>query len=158
MELRKIDTSNVWEIIDLDVNKDQEDFVATNSESIIEAYATINEGGNALPLAIYENQDLVGFVMIGFETELHEEGPMIAKNNYLIWRLMIDGNYQGKGYGRKAVQTILDYIRTYPLGQADYVWLSYEANNKAGKALYESFGFKETGEIVEDEVVAVLKL
>lgn len=39
--------------------------VALNIESLAEAYATRNEGNNALPLAVYDDKDLIGFVMIG---------------------------------------------------------------------------------------------
>ena len=52
----------------------------------------------------------------------------------------------------------LDYIRTFPCGSAEYCWLSYEPENKAAKALYNSFGFVENGETDGEEIVAVLKL
>ena len=41
MELRKVDSNNIWKIIKLSVNDNQLDFVATNTESILEAYTTI---------------------------------------------------------------------------------------------------------------------
>ena len=37
MQLRKIDRTNIWKIVKLSVEKEQEDFVATNTESILEA-------------------------------------------------------------------------------------------------------------------------
>jgi diamine N-acetyltransferase len=43
-------------------------------------------------------------------------------------------------------------------GEAEYCWLSYEPENKVAKALYESFGFTETGDKDGDELIAVLKL
>ena len=39
-----------------------------------------------------------------------------------------------------------------------FCWLSYEPENKAAKALYNSFGFVENGETDGEEIVAVLKL
>ena len=47
MQLRKIDRTNIWKIVKLSVEKEQEDFVATNTESILEAYAESNSGGVA---------------------------------------------------------------------------------------------------------------
>ena len=75
-----------------------------------------------------------------------------------IWRFMIDERFQGRGLGRKAMEAVLDYIRTYPCGKADYCWLSYEPENEAAKSLYSKFGFAENGEMDGEEVIAVLKL
>ena len=80
-------------------------------------------------------------------------------NNYLIWRFMIDKKYQKKGYGREAMRLALDFIRTFPCGEADYCWLSYEPGNEVARKLYASFGFEEM-QMPEswDEIPAVLKL
>lgn len=71
---------------------------------------------------------------------------------------MIDERFQGQGLGRKAMEAVLNYIRTYPCGKADYCWLSYEPKNKAAQSLYSKFGFAENGEMDGEEVIAVLKL
>jgi diamine N-acetyltransferase len=71
---------------------------------------------------------------------------------------MVDENFQGKGYGKAAIKLALDFIKTWPCGEEEYCVITYEPENKAAKNLYASFGFAETGEIVDDEVVAVLKL
>ena len=71
---------------------------------------------------------------------------------------MIDKAYQHQGLGKKALQLSLDYLRTFPCGQAEYCWLSYEPENKAAKELYRSAGFMENGEMCGDEIVAVLQL
>lgn len=49
-----------------------------------------------------------------------EDSPKIADNNYSIWRLMIDEKYQGRGLGKKAVETAIAYLKTEPYGKADY--------------------------------------
>ena len=71
---------------------------------------------------------------------------------------MIDKRYQNKGYGKKAMQLALDYIKTFPCGKAEYCWLSYEPENQVAKKLYESFGFEETGDMDGEEIIAKLKL
>ena len=55
--LKEITNKNVWDVCKLKVKKDQENFVAWNIESLAEAYATRNEGNNALPLAVYDNEE-----------------------------------------------------------------------------------------------------
>ena len=73
---------------------------------------------------------------------------------------MIDKNHQNKGYGKAAMQLALDFIRTWPCGEAEYCWLSYEPENEVARKLYKSFGFVEAEKIPEgwDEIPAILKL
>lgn len=159
LRLEKINSKNVWEIIKLEVDETQKNYVATNTESIIEAYTTITANGIAYPFGIYDDNLPVGFLMIGYGVDDDwKDAPKLAKNAYSIWRLMIDRKYQNKGYGRKVVELALDFIKTYPCGKAEYCYLSYEPNNDVAKKLYESFGFKETGDKDGDELLAILKL
>ena len=108
---------------------------------------------------IYEDDTPVGFLMVGFDTDDDwEDAPLIAKGNYNLWRLMIDKIYQNKGYGKEAVRLALEFIKTFPCGKAEYCWLSYEPENEIASQLYRSFGFVETGEMYEEELIAILKL
>ncbi|MFV0399722.1 MAG: GNAT family N-acetyltransferase [Oscillospiraceae bacterium] len=158
MELRKVDSGNIWKIIKLAVNDDQQGFVATNTQSILEAYTTITSGGVALPFGLYEGDTPVGFVMFGYGNSGEETEPSVAKGNYCIWRFMIDKAYQGRGHGKQAMAECLTYLRTAPCGEAEYCWLSYEPENVGAKALYTSFGFRESGEVCGGEIVSVVKL
>ena len=162
LRLVKVDTENFDDLIDLTVNKEQEEFVADNCYSIEEAYATNAEGRVALPFGIYDGDVPVGFLMIGYDcrTGWTNEVPDFAKNGYEIWRFMIDKKHQGKGYGREAMQFALDYVRTFPCGESEWCWLSYEPQNEAARNLYLSFGFEERPEYYEegDEMPAALRL
>ncbi len=159
LRLEKITGKNVWSILKLRVSEDQESFVAPNDISIIEAYTAITGNGYAFPFGIYEGETPVGFLMIGFDADdCWEDAPSIARGNYNLWRLMIDKNYQNKGYGKEAVRLALEFIKTFPCGKADFCWLSYEPENEIASRLYHSFGFVETGEMDGDEIIAVLKL
>lgn len=157
IELRKVDSNNIWKIVKLSVNDNQLDFVATNTESILEAYTTITSGGVALPFGIYNEDILIGFVMFGYGRNGDDDAPDIADGNYCIWRFMIDKNYQGQGFGKKALQAAIEYLRSEPCGHATYCWLSYEPENVVAKALYNSVGFIENGEMCGEEIVAVMK-
>ena len=159
IRLEPINGDNFRDILKLHVSREQENFVAPNDISIIEAYIAIAHHGAAFPFGIYDDNTPVGFCMIGFGTDDDwDDAPEIAKNNYNLWRFMIDERYQGKGCGRAAMKLIMDYIGSKPCGPAEYCWLSYEPENERAKALYASFGFRETGEFDGDEAVAVLKL
>lgn len=159
LRLEKINHENLGGILALEVRGEQKSFVADNEQSLAEAQTAISANGHAFPFGVFDGQTPVGFVMIGYGTDDEwTDPPEIAKNNYNIWRLMIDKRYQGKGYGKGALKLALDFIRTFPCGRAQYCWLSYSPENTAAKKLYCSFGFNETDRFDKGEVVAVLKL
>ena len=157
LKLEKVTGQNVWDLLELQVAENQKDFVASNDESLIEAYVTLAENGKVFPFGIYDDDKPVGFLMIGFGGGW-EGAPPVAERNYNFWRFMIDERYQRKGYGKQAVQLALNFIKTLPCGPAEYCFLSYEPENEVARRLYRTFGFVENGEMDGDEIVAVLKL
>ena len=163
VRLVKVDKDNFEELIDLEPFESQYNFVADNSYSIAEAYANAVSGRYAQPFGVYDGETPVGFVMIGYdiadEEDDYEKYPLI-RDNYLIWRFMIDKKFQGKGHGKEAMRLALEFIRTFPCGEAEYCWLSYEPENEVARQLYRSFGFVEAEEMPKgwDEIPAVLKL
>lgn len=159
LRLEKVNGKNVWDILKLGVKEEQMNLVADNSRSIIEAYVAIAGGGYAFPFGIYDSDVLVGFLMVGYGVDDDwEDAPGIAKDNYSLWRLMIDRGFQSKGYGTEAVKLALDFIRSKPCGEARYCWLSYAPDNTVAKNLYCSLGFEETGDIDGGELIAALEL
>lgn len=155
IKLKEITNENVWKVCKLEPFEDQKDFVAANIESLAEAYATRNEGNNALPLAAYNNDDLVGFVMIGKGSIGESE---LVSESYCIWRLMVDKNFQGQGFGKEIINAAIDLIPTFPYSKSKKVWLSYEAENIRAREIYKNYGFVENGEMCEDEIIAVYEL
>ena len=155
----------IWK---LKVTPKQKNFVASNVSSLAEAYVAITNGNVALPFAICKNKKPIGFLMIGYganEDDFEGEDPAfteMASKSYCLWRFMIDKRYQQKGYGKKAMELALDYIRTFPCGKAETVWLSYEPENEVAKKLYASFGFVELPQFFKgnegEEMPAILKL
>ena len=152
VRLVKIDTKNFDALIDLEVNEEQKNYVADNVYSLAEAYATKAEGKAALPFGIYDGETPIGFLMIGYNCRDFWDGetPEYMKNSYLIWRFMIDKNYQGKGYGRAAMQQVLELLQSFPCG------------DETAKKLYASFGFVEQPQYFMDkpgeEMPAILEL
>ncbi|WP_139492701.1 GNAT family N-acetyltransferase [Brevibacillus dissolubilis] len=110
-----------------------EEHVTSNAFSLAQAYAQ----PEWTPRAIYDGETLVGLTMYGLEQREHF---------YFITRLMIDYRYQGKGYGRAAMQQVIEEIRG--LGASE-VYTSIVAGNEAAKGLYSSLGFEETGRFIE---------
>lgn len=155
--LRKITLDNRRSIFNLEVSEEQRQYVASNLSSVASCYVLATNGGSPFPLAIYADEQPVGFVMITYGITGYDL-PVIADNSYCILRLMIDKQHQSRGYGREALKKILEFIRTFPAGPARYCWIPYSPDNLAAKKLYESFGFHENGEVCHDELITVLEL
>ncbi|MCM1989143.1 GNAT family N-acetyltransferase [Oceanirhabdus seepicola] len=137
-------TKENWEkCIELKVSKEQEEFVAPNSYSLLQA----NFGEGLYPISIYDGETMVGFLMYEKDEEDNTMG---------MCRLMIDEKYQKKGYGRAAVLKLLDLIRE-KYGNIEF-FTSFEPENIVADKLYESVGFKKTGEIMWEELVAKIEL
>ena len=159
VRLVPISGETVRDILKLQVLESQRNFVAPNDMSLIEAYIALSHRGQAFPFGIYDGDVPVGFCMIGYGADDDwKDAPAVARDNYNLWRLMIDRRHQGKGYGRAAMERILAFIAGEPCGPADFCWLSYEPENTAAAALYASFGFRETGEWDGEEKIAVRRL
>ena len=139
VELRKIDKENYSQCLALKVSDEQKSFVASNVYSLAQAWVFYK---TAFPFAIYADNIMVGFVMMGYYAE---------EQIYNIWRFMIDGRFQGKGYGKAALQLSIDYLlKEFDVNE---VFLSFEPSNVVAEKLYSSVGFKRTGEVSGGEMV-----
>lgn len=141
--LQPLTPANVRQVCDLRIAPSQERFVASAAVSLAEAYVH----PTAWCRAVYGREaGLVGFVM------LHDsrDGP-----GYMLWRLLIDQRYQGRGYGGRVVSHVVDYVRTRPGATA----LKVGARRGAGspRHFYESLGFVWTGEVSDgdEEILSI---
>jgi diamine N-acetyltransferase len=143
VELREITRANWRQVIRLKVAKEQEHFIASNAFSLAES----KYEPECVPLAIYDSETMVGFLMYAFDLD---------DKNYWIYRLMLDAKQQGKGYGRAAMLEAIQLLKEKP--DCTQIAISYEPDNLVAEKLYLSLGFEKTGEIIEGEAVARLKL
>lgn len=148
----------MFQVASLSVADEQKSFVASNCESLMEAYVAVTNNQPALPFGIFDGNTAVGFIMFGYGSTGDEDEPEVAEGNYCIWRFMIDQKFQNKGYGKEAIKVAMEYLKTEPCGKASKCWLSYEPENVVAKKLYASLGFIENGEMCGKEIVAVKTL
>jgi diamine N-acetyltransferase len=137
--LQEVTKENLYHVIDLKVRPDQQKFISSNVESIAEAHFYPEV---AWFRAIYADATPVGFVLLADNS---------ADAEYILWRFMIDAQFQHQGLGRSAFELVLEYVRMRPGAKV------FEAHCGLGegspKAFYEKLGFVSTGEFDDGELV-----
>ena len=141
--LREIDGDTVRTICNLSVRPDQQKFVAPNAVSIAQAHFS----KHAWFRAVYADDTPVGFLML-------EDRP--EKPEYYLWRFMIDARYQRMGFGRRAMELVIEHVRTRP-NATEFITSAVQADG-GPQPFYESLGFEATGEYEDDEALLRLSL
>lgn len=144
IRLEKVTEKTFKAVLLLKTTSEQEKFVAPNVTSLAQAWLYYDV---AIPLAILDNDTVVGFLMLDWDEDERTVG---------IWRFMIAAEHQGKGYGRAALSEALRMIRE--AGKFDLVHLDIVPGNAVARDLYCSLGFRENGKIEEGEIVMTLPL
>jgi diamine N-acetyltransferase len=149
--LREITAANRRAVEALAVTRAQEHYVAGVAESLLEAAET--PGACPWYRALYVADAPVGFVMLSdnIPPERTEYlGP------YFLWRLLVDAQYQGRGYGRAALDLVVDYVRTRP--NAETLFTSVVPGERSPVGFYVKYGFVPTGAVFDGEPVLALAL
>lgn len=144
LKLKIIDESNFVECFNLKLGKDQDKFVSHPIRSLAQAYVYYNQ---CTPFGIYKENVMVGYVMVIYDYD---------EEMYNIWHMMIDEKYQNNGYGTKALELCLEYIRSKPFGESNDVVLTCSIENDHGIHIYNKLGFKEIGNYEDDEIMMKL--
>lgn len=63
---------------------------------------------------------------------------------------MIDVAHQRKGYGHQAIDLVLKYVSTRP--HAKRLLSSYIPGDGGPEKFYQNYGFKPTGNMIEEDV------
>lgn len=146
ISLRDITKDNWVDMIELSITKEQEDYVALNSESIAASkfYPDyVNRG-------IYIGDKAVGYIQY-FPN--HYEGK---PNEIYIDQLMIDVAEQGKGYGRKAVALVIEEIKR--LNGFNRISICYVEGHDVMRGFFEGFGFRVVAQDKYDETIMELDI
>lgn len=81
----------------------------------------------------------------------------LEERTIAIWRIMFPPEYQNKGYGKEALNKIIDLMRKSQ--KYDYVTIDYVIGNDIAGHVYRKVGFYETDKIViKNEIEMILEL
>ena len=149
IERREISRETVDAILRLNVRDDQPGLVASNAVTL--AQVAYEQPGSYV-WGLWNRDTPVGLIAMINPREYPwpDEGDDLGAA--YVWRLMIHGTLQGKGFGRAAIDQAMAVARLWDLPR-----LSLTCVDKPGSALrfYENLGFARTGRIVDGEVELV---
>lgn len=139
VSLRKVTQENWRATLQLEVQPDQQQFIAeyTPVAAIALAKAYIRPGGAVWePYAIYAGSTVVGFVELAYTPGSHDD--------YWVFHFFIDQRFQGQGYGKAALAQLIKLVQErHPDCQA--LQLVVHPENRRALQLYLRAGFRATG-------------
>jgi diamine N-acetyltransferase len=128
--IKEITADNWIAAIKLKVKDEQVNFVASNAASIAQSkfHPFLECYG------IYNDDEMVGFSALGKNPE---------DDTIWIVRHMVDGNHQGKGYGKAGLKAVIKFMQEK--FKTDSIFLDVAKENEIATSLYIKAGFKNTG-------------
>ena len=138
IKLTEITEENWMAVASLTVKETQKGYLAPAIGIIARGYVYRN--CNAKVMVIEQDNTVIGVALV---REFTDE-PL----GYDLQQFMIDGRYQGKGYGSAALALILDALRAE--GHYDHVEVCVKKEDAEAIHLYEKHGFVDSGYVDEE--------
>jgi diamine N-acetyltransferase len=152
LNLRNVTEDNFFDVINLKSEPEQEKKfqlfeTMVGSNAFFIAFASVKGWINK---AIYDGDTLIGFTTHGLDDK---------NNRYEMVSLMLGHQFQGKGYGKPVLRTVIDdMVKHYDCKE---IYLTVIPFNENAIRVYKAIGFEPTGEVEKafhDEDVYCLKL
>jgi diamine N-acetyltransferase len=152
VSLRAVTDANLAAVVALEVAPGQRHYVAGVVQSLVDA----QRHPEAMPWyrAVYADDTPVGFVMI---SDNIPPGDPTLLGPYFLWRLLVDARHQGRGYGRAAMELVIDYVRARP-GAEELLTSVARGDDGSPLGFYLRLGFQDTGEYFDGERLLRLPL
>ncbi len=126
----------------------QRHMVADNVRSIAEE----SFSPSAWMRAIYADDTPIGFIMTHTSSD-YEDG--IDCPGVFLWRFMIGDPWQGKGYGKRALEKLIQHLKAMGI---PLLYTSCGQGEDSPEGFYRKLGFISTGDHYDSEIELVLRL
>jgi diamine N-acetyltransferase len=139
VQLKPVDRDNWRAMARLSLRPEQEHFVSAPAWSLAGCYVRkYGDNYEYSPMVICDGDIIVGYVTLVCDPA--------SSDDYWVDDIVIDAIYQGRGFGRAAMELVLAMIpQRYP--QCRGIKLTCFRDNLSAAALYLSLGFKLNGEV-----------
>jgi diamine N-acetyltransferase len=146
----RITATTMNQICDLSetLSPPQRKMVAENVRSIAEAHFS----ASAWMRAIYADDVPIGFIMTHTGSD-YEDG--IDCPGVFLWRFMIAGPYQGKGYGKLALEKLIHHLKAMGI---PVLYTSCGQGEGSPEGFYRRLGFAPTGGRYGEEIELALRV
>jgi diamine N-acetyltransferase len=141
VQIREVDKSNWLACTELEVSEQQK---KTFPSPVVHWIAESRVDPSFVPMAIYDRDLLVGFLVYGLDPE---------EGEYWLIALLIDKKYQRLGYARATMEELIQYVKEKH--QCKKLILGHRPENRAAETLYTSLGFQKVDE-TDTEVIRSL--
>ncbi len=133
--IKPVTEENRTQVLHLHVAPNQKTFIETTAQCLAEA----DKESRWHPVAIYDEDTLVGFAMYG--------AFISPTKGECVWldRFLIGEGFQHHGYGEQALVQLIDLLQEEYRCQR--IYLSLYDDNTVAKALYQKHGFAFNGEL-----------
>ncbi|WP_352420671.1 GNAT family N-acetyltransferase [Proteiniborus sp.] len=142
VHLEEVNWQNYRQCCALKVSEKQKEnrSVAPNVAILARAYAYRNEG--SCTYIIYNDDEMVGILMY----RNYDEPPKC----YILDQFMVDERFQGRGYGKIALELVINIMKQER--KYSRVELGCSRENVGAMEFYKSCGFYFSGDDSEDEI------
>ncbi len=150
VRLAPLDLKNHRGYYALRTHHSQERFVAPMSWSFADAlFPEVIDGAPVVPrlYGVEADGEPAAFVMIAEVTPAHPEP--------YLWRLLVDRRHQRRGVGRRALDLLCDQLRAEGCTTLVTSWVPGPGTPAP---FYRKYGFLETGDVVDGEIVVRLQM
>ncbi|MEG0473132.1 MAG: GNAT family N-acetyltransferase [Solibacillus sp.] len=141
VKIVELSGENWYQCCNLEVSKDQIDYIEPNGISIAQSKFE----STLKPYAIFFEEKVVGFLMYN---SVQEE-----LDGYWVYRIMVDKEFQGKGIGKAATKLMISEIAKLP--NAKKIVVGYHPENLGAHHLYSSLGFIDHGDRFGKEMAVI---
>ena len=138
IRLVEIDEKNYFRVRQLKVGEDQQRFLDSPLGILARGY--VYRAQRARVLAAEKDGEIVGLMLV---KDMDEEPAC-----YDLQQFMIDGRFQGRGYGAAALGLLLELLRQEK--KYDDAEVCVHRENAAALALFTGAGFLDTGYVDPD--------
>ncbi|HEL1550830.1 TPA: GNAT family N-acetyltransferase [Streptococcus suis] len=133
IRLELVNKDNFEAVLQVQLAPEDQRRVASVEYSLAQAWL-YKDLGMILPYAVLSGRKVVGFAMLSIEPK---------DNSYYLWRLLIDKDFQNRGFGKEVIQQMIGKAKADPL--CHKISINYVIGNHKMRYILEKLGFQSVG-------------
>ncbi|MFM0773757.1 GNAT family N-acetyltransferase [Streptococcus suis] len=137
IRLELVNKDNFEAVLQVQLAPEDQRRVASVEYSLAQAWL-YREEGHLLPYAVKSGQRIVGFVLLSIQED----------KSYYVWRLLIDKDFQNRGFGKEVIRQVIGKAKADPL--CHKISINYVIGNHKMRYILEKFGFQSVGMIGQE--------